>query len=50
MFIGFVLILAGILLLLNHLHIIPGDFWDYIWSILLVALGLDMVFKRRKSK
>ena len=50
MFFGFVLILAGILLLLNHLHIIPGDFWDYIWAILLVALGLSMVFKNRKSR
>ena len=49
MFFGFVLILAGVLLLLNHLGIVPGEFWDYIWSILLVALGLSMVFKERKS-
>ncbi len=49
MFFGFLLILIGILLMLNKLGIINGDFWDYFWPAILVALGLSMIFKDRKK-
>ncbi len=50
MFIGFALLVAGILLLLAKLDIISGGFWDYFWPILLVALGAKMIFERRKPR
>ena len=49
MFFGFLILLIGVLLLLNRLGIIYGDFWDYFWPVLLVALGLSMIFKNRKK-
>ncbi|MDD3732173.1 MAG: DUF5668 domain-containing protein [candidate division Zixibacteria bacterium] len=49
MFFGFLLILIGILLMLDKLGIINGDFWDYFWPVILVALGLSMIFKDRKK-
>ncbi len=50
MFVGFALLVAGILLLLAKLDIISGGFWDYFWPILLVALGAKMIFERKKSR
>ncbi|UCD18500.1 MAG: hypothetical protein JSV44_06220 [Candidatus Zixiibacteriota bacterium] len=48
MFLGFTLLLAGILLLLTRSHILPGDFWDYGLPILLVALGAKIIFSQKK--
>ncbi|MBN2227325.1 MAG: hypothetical protein JW763_08165 [candidate division Zixibacteria bacterium] len=50
MFLGAILVLAGVLLLLTRSHILPGDFWDYGLPILLMALGINIVFSRRKKK
>jgi hypothetical protein len=48
MFWGFALIVAGGLMLLSELHMIPGDFWDYLVPIILIALGAKMIFDRKK--
>ena len=50
MFIGFVILVAGILLLLSKMGYISGGFWDYIWPILLIALGGKILFDRKKNK
>ena len=50
MFIGFLILLLGILMLLERLGVIHGGFWDYFWPVALIALGISMVFERRKSK
>jgi len=50
MFIGFVILVAGILLLLSKMGYISGGFWDYIWPILLIALGAKIIFDRKKHK
>ena len=49
MFIGFVVLFAGILLLLSKMGYISGGFWDYIWPILLIALGGKIIFDRKKK-
>ncbi len=48
MFIGMLLILIGVVMFLDHLGYLPGDVWDYILPLALVALGASMVFKNKK--
>lgn len=48
MFWGFVLIAAGVLLLLSRAGIIPGTFWDYLLPIVLIGIGGSILFKRKK--
>lgn len=50
MFIGLLFILIGIMLLLNKLGVVPGEFSDYIVPIALVALGASFIFKDKKEK
>jgi len=50
MFWGFALVIAGVLMILARADIIPGDFWDYVVPIVLVAFGLKMIFGRKVSR
>jgi uncharacterized membrane protein HdeD (DUF308 family) len=50
MFVGFALLIAGILLLLAKFDIITGGFWDYFWPILLIALGAKVIFDHKKPQ
>lgn len=47
MFFGLFLLLIGLMMLLEKFGLLKGDFWDYVWPALLVALGLAMIFKRK---
>ena len=50
MFIGVLLLVMGVLALLVKAEVIQGSFWDYIWPVALIALGIDFLFKHsRKS-
>ena len=49
MFIGFLLVIAGTLLILARADVIPGDVWDYLFPIALIALGAKMVFDHKKK-
>ena len=50
MLIGSMLLLAGVLILLQKLGIIHGEFWDYFWAILLISVGISMIFDRSRKK
>ena len=50
MFVGVLLLLLGVLMLLDQLGYIYGDFWDYFWPVALNALGDSMVFRERKHR
>ncbi|MFH2036273.1 MAG: DUF5668 domain-containing protein [Candidatus Zixiibacteriota bacterium] len=50
MFFGIALVIAGILLVLSRMGIIYGDFWDYFWPIILIALGVKMVFDHKRPR
>jgi hypothetical protein len=50
MFIGFIFIVAGILLFLTRADVIPGDIWDYALPILLIAIGGRLLFTHRKKQ
>jgi len=49
MLIGFILLIAGILLVLARADVIPGDVWDYLLPIGLIALGAKMIFDKKKK-
>ena len=37
------------LMLLDQFNIIRGDMWDYFWPLAIIALGISMVFKNKKT-
>jgi hypothetical protein len=41
------LILAGVLLLLSNLGLLPGNAWDWIWPVFLILLGVNILFRWR---
>lgn len=49
MFIGFLILLLGVLMLLDRLGILQGNFWDYFWPVALIALGASMLIKNRRT-
>lgn len=50
MFWGLILIIAGLLMLADHLNIIHGHFWNYLWPVVLIMIGGSMLFRRKKEK
>jgi hypothetical protein len=49
MWVGFVLVCIGILVLLSNMDIIRGDVWNYIWPLILVIFGISLILKRRRK-
>ena len=49
MFVGVLILLMGVVMLLNQMGIIRGDFTDFIVPIALVALGASMIFDKSKK-
>lgn len=49
MFIGVFLLLLGVLLLLDRMGIIYGDLGDWIPSVALIALGLHLISRNRRT-
>ena len=50
MFIGIILVAMGVLMILDKMGIIYGSFWDYLWPVALIALGVDFIFKNSKDR
>ncbi len=50
MFVGFMLLVIGVLMVLSRADVIPGDAWDYILPIALIAFGASMIFDHKKKK
>ena len=44
---GLILIAVGIFLLLQNLGIISADAWDIIWPLIIIAIGLKMILRRK---
>lgn len=44
MFFGIAILIIGIAFLLQNLGLISGNFWDILWPLLIILLGLSMVF------
>lgn len=50
MFIGMLLVLMGVLMFLEKMGIIYGSSWDYFVPAAIIALGLSMIFERRRKR
>ena len=51
MFFGIVLIIIGVILLLKQMGIIHHwTFWGYIWPILIIAVGVQMLTGSKKRQ
>ena len=48
MSLGMVFIILGFLLLLETAGIIHGSFWNYLFPILLILFGLDLIAQKKK--
>ena len=48
MFVGIVVLALGVLFLLRNLGVISGDIWDFLWPIAVIALGISILFKKRR--
>lgn len=46
MTLAFGLIIIGFLFLLNNLGIVRGDFWDYVWPVIFILIGISMITRR----
>jgi hypothetical protein len=44
---GVVILIIGVLILLSNLGLITGSIWGFFWPLLLVAVGLVLIFKRK---
>gem|GEM_PF-667707 len=49
MFVGALFTMLGVLMILEKSGVISGSAWDYIFPVVLVALGLQMIFKERRG-
>ena len=50
MVVSLLLIIIGLVYLLKNLGFISGGVWGIIWPLILVALGLYLILKRRRSR
>lgn len=48
---GIILLIIGVLLLLDNSGLLPrGDFWDYFWPVIIIAVGIHLLLKNVMSK
>ena len=47
---GLFLVIIGVFFLLKNMGIIAGDFWGYLWPLLIIFLGLSIADKSKKTK
>ena len=50
MFFGFIILVLGLVFLLKNLGIVSGSVWSIVWPCLVIALGLSIIFKRKKNE
>lgn len=44
---GSILIAVGLVALLDNFGLLPGNFWEFFWPVLLVLVGLSFVSRSR---
>ncbi len=48
MSLGTIFIILGFLLLLEEAGIINGSLWNYLFPVILILLGLDLMYKKKQ--
>lgn len=46
---GYFFIIVGILLLLNELGLISGSFWGFLWAMLFIVVGINMIAGKKED-
>jgi len=46
---GYFFIIVGILLLLNELGLIAGSFWGFLWAMLFIVVGINILSGKEKA-
>lgn len=46
---GLIILIIGILFLLKNLGLISGSVWNIFWPLLITAIGLGLMLKKRHS-
>lgn len=49
MSLGIIFIILGFLLLLEEAGIIDGSLWNYLFPVILILFGLDLIYKKKQS-
>ena len=49
MLFGLVLVIIGVLLLLQNIGLIEGNFWNYLWPIIIILLGISILSKKNRK-
>ena len=49
-FVGLILVAAGVFALLINLGILSGSLWGYVWPVALIILGLSFLWGRRSRR
>jgi hypothetical protein len=44
---GIIILVIGLAFLLQNLGLITGNFWNILWPLILIAIGLSLLFRRR---
>lgn len=47
--VGFLFVIVGVLWLLQQMGYIVGDFWQFVWPIIIILVGLSMIENRRDN-
>lgn len=48
MWIGIFLVVLGAVILLQHMGIIHGSIWGYVWPVVLIAVGISFISRHSK--
>jgi len=49
MFLGFLVLIIGVLFLMQNLGYISGGVWEIFWPACLIIAGLFLVFRQKES-
>jgi|SaaInlLV_10m_DNA_2_1039722.scaffolds.fasta_scaffold73989_2 hypothetical protein len=44
--IGIIFVVVGVLWLLETMGFIVGDFWGFVWPVIIILIGLSMIDKK----
>ncbi len=47
--IGIIFVVVGVLWLLQTMGFIVGDFWSFVWPVIVILIGLSMIDKRSEG-
>ena len=47
---GVLILIIGLFFLLKNLGLITGNLWSILWPLLVMAIGLKLIFRKKHSR